>query len=125
MTANKPVTAPSFGDDRQGKVLGSNHATVDAHVITREEYEEIPELTGDVEEADVFVGDTLIRRGRPPKADRKKLVSLRLSPEVLEHFRAAGPGWQTRIDNILRAVVSTERDQAERDASSDASGTTR
>jgi uncharacterized protein (DUF4415 family) len=114
MTANKPVTAPSFGDDRQGEVPGSDLAKVDAHVITREEYEEIPELTEDVEEADLFVGDTLIRRGRPPKADRKQLVSLRLSPEVLEHFRAAGPGWQTRIDNILRAVVSTERDKAER-----------
>jgi uncharacterized protein (DUF4415 family) len=31
----------------------------------------------------------------------KKLVSLRLSPEVINHFRSTGPGWQTRIDSAL------------------------
>lgn len=45
----------------------------------------------------------------PQKAPTKKLVSLRLSPEVLEHYRATGPGWQTRIDEALRRVVSRSR----------------
>jgi uncharacterized protein (DUF4415 family) len=41
-------------------------------------------------------------RGRgPQKAPTKKLVSLRLSTEVVEHFKAGGPGWQTRIDSTL------------------------
>jgi uncharacterized protein (DUF4415 family) len=47
-----------------------------------------------------------IRRGRGPnKAPTKKLVSLRLSPDVLEHFRSKGPGWQTRIDQALRKAA--------------------
>jgi uncharacterized protein (DUF4415 family) len=47
-----------------------------------------------------------IRKGRGPnKAPTKKLVSLRLSPEVLEHFKATGDGWQSRIDETLRKVV--------------------
>ena len=33
------------------------------------------------------------------------MVSLRLSAEVLEHFRATGPGWQTRIDEMLQREV--------------------
>jgi uncharacterized protein (DUF4415 family) len=32
-------------------------------------------------------------------------VSLRLSPEVIEHFKATGDGWQSRIDETLRKVV--------------------
>ena len=42
----------------------------------------------------------------PQKAATKKLVSLRLSPEVLMHYKATGPGWQTRIDQALKRVVS-------------------
>jgi uncharacterized protein (DUF4415 family) len=45
----------------------------------------------------------VVRRGKrgSQKAPTKKLVSLRLSPEVVEHFKATGPGWQTRIDGAL------------------------
>jgi uncharacterized protein (DUF4415 family) len=52
----------------------------------------------------------LVRRpGRPPKpvAERKEAVSIRLSPDVLAHFRAQGPGWQTRIDDLLRSHIAT------------------
>jgi uncharacterized protein (DUF4415 family) len=30
------------------------------------------------------------------------LVSLRLDKEILERFRASGPGWQSRINEALR-----------------------
>jgi len=47
-----------------------------------------------------------IRKGRGPnKAPTKKLVSLRLSPEVVEHFKSTGKGWQSRIDETLRKAV--------------------
>lgn len=32
-------------------------------------------------------------------------VSIRLSPEVVEHFRSTGPGWQKRIDEILKKAA--------------------
>jgi uncharacterized protein (DUF4415 family) len=50
----------------------------------------------------------LIRRGRPVKAagEKKEAVSIRLSPDVLAHFRATGDGWQTRIDEALRKIVA-------------------
>lgn len=37
------------------------------------------------------------------KAPTKRQVTLRLSPDVLDAFRATGKGWQTRIDAALRA----------------------
>jgi uncharacterized protein (DUF4415 family) len=46
-----------------------------------------------------------IRRGRGPnKAPTKKLVSLRLSGQVIEKYKADGPGWQSRIDQDLRRI---------------------
>jgi uncharacterized protein (DUF4415 family) len=46
-----------------------------------------------------------IRKGRGPnKAPTKKLVSLRLSGEVIEKYKAGGAGWQSRIDADLRRI---------------------
>lgn len=54
-------------------------------------------------QADLIRSGKVVRRGKrgPQKAPTKKLVSLRLSPEVIEHFKATGSGWQTRIDSTL------------------------
>ncbi|WP_435171672.1 BrnA antitoxin family protein [Falsirhodobacter sp. 1013] len=41
----------------------------------------------------------------PQKAPPKVPVSIRLSADVVEHFKAGGPGWQSRIDEALRKVV--------------------
>lgn len=41
-------------------------------------------------------------RGRPKKTEPKQQVTLRLDTDVIEHFRALGPGWQTRINAALR-----------------------
>ena len=48
---------------------------------------------------------TLTKPGRPKSAAPKKSVHLRLSPDVLAHFRAMGKGWQTRIDEALRKTA--------------------
>jgi len=45
----------------------------------------------------------------PQKTPTKTLVSLRLSPEVLAHYKSTGPGWQTRIDQTLKRAVSRDR----------------
>jgi uncharacterized protein (DUF4415 family) len=41
----------------------------------------------------------------PQKARTKVAVSIRLSPEVISHFKAKGPGWQSRIDDALRKIA--------------------
>jgi uncharacterized protein (DUF4415 family) len=44
------------------------------------------------------------RRGErgPQKAPTKKQVTLRLDKDVVERFRATGPGWQVRMNEALR-----------------------
>ena len=44
-------------------------------------------------------------RGRPAKAAPKVRVAVRLDPDVVAHFRATGPGWQTRINDALARMV--------------------
>lgn len=39
------------------------------------------------------------------KAPTKVPISIRLSPEVLAHYKATGPGWQTRIDEDLKKAA--------------------
>jgi uncharacterized protein (DUF4415 family) len=46
----------------------------------------------------------LPKRG-PQNAPTKIPVSIRLSPEVVKHFKAKGPGWQSRIDAALRKIA--------------------
>lgn len=45
-------------------------------------------------------------RGRPKSASKKRLLSVRYSPEVIEFFKATGEGWQARMDGVLREYVA-------------------
>lgn len=41
----------------------------------------------------------------PQQAAKKIPVSIRLSDDVVAYFRSGGPGWQTRIDETLKAAI--------------------
>jgi uncharacterized protein (DUF4415 family) len=82
---------------------GSDLSKVDAHAITQAEYDEVPELQDEFfERADHHEAGRLVRRGRPKSEHPKVAISIRLSEDVLNRFKAAGPGWQSRIETALR-----------------------
>ena len=87
MTARKRVSRRSSGSDL---------ARVDAHVIRRHEYKELPELTDDMLER-----GKVNRGGRPRSANPRRLISIRLPEKVIQRWRATGPGWQTRMAERL------------------------
>ncbi|GLQ09492.1 hypothetical protein GCM10007913_14240 [Devosia yakushimensis] len=43
-------------------------------------------------------------RGRPKVASPRQQISLRLDPDVIEKFKATGKGWQSRINDVLKAA---------------------
>ena len=45
-----------------------------------------------------------------PEQTRKKLISLRVDPEVLEFFKAQGPGYQTRMNAVLTAYMQVKKE---------------
>ncbi len=45
------------------------------------------------------------KRGRPKSDKPKTAISLRLDQDVVAHFKAEGPGWQSRINETLRQAI--------------------
>jgi len=86
--------------------IKSNLKEVDKHVITPEEYEELPELTDEMfARATYSVGGVeqpAPRRRGPQKAPKKIAISLRLPSEVVEYFKSKGAGWQLKMSGILQ-----------------------
>ena len=65
--------------------------------------DDAPELTDAFfTQADEYVGERLIRRGRPRTDTRKLQLTVRYDAEIVEAFRATGPGWQSRMNAALK-----------------------
>jgi uncharacterized protein (DUF4415 family) len=70
--------------------------------------DDAPELTDAFfERADEYNGERVIKRGRPKAEAVRERITIRLAPEVLEQFRASGPGWQTRMNAALADWLKT------------------
>ena len=79
--------------------LASDLKQVDSHVIAANEYEDLPELSDDM-----LSRAKLNKGGRPLSTNPRKSISLRLPSEVIERWRASGPGWQTRMVERLTDI---------------------
>ena len=78
------------------RTLKSDLTKVDAHLIRPHEYKELPELT------DRMLSRAVVNKGgRPRSANPRKLISIRLPVDVIERWRATGPGWQSRMAERL------------------------
>ncbi len=72
--------------------------------------DDAPQITDKwIAEANLYHGKKLVRRGRPAGSGQKTQTTVRISKDVLEFFRATGPGWQTRLDNALKRYVASQR----------------
>ena len=89
------------------RTLGSDLKRVDAHVVKPHEYKELPELT-----EDMLARATLRKGGRPKSENPRQMISLRLPPDVIERWKATGPGWQTRMAEKLAKGPSTRTKHA-------------
>lgn len=47
--------------------------------------------------------------GRPKLENPKRSIALRLDADVLDAFKASGPGWQTRMNDVLREWVAKRK----------------
>jgi uncharacterized protein (DUF4415 family) len=70
--------------------------------LTSNVSEATPEITAEwVKGADLYRGEVLVRRGRPRLKNARKLLSLRVPPDIIDRWKASGPGWQTRMAEVL------------------------
>lgn len=71
---------------------------VDALQDQKIDFSDAPELTPEM------FARAVVRRGLKPVA-RKRQLTLRIDSDVLEWYRRQGPGYQTRINALLRAYM--------------------
>ena len=87
MNANKPASV---------RTLKSDLKRVDAHKVKLSEYKDLPQLT------DAMLKDGTVKRaGRPVATNPRRQVTIRLPESVLEGWKASGPGWQTRMAELI------------------------
>ncbi|MDR2014412.1 MAG: BrnA antitoxin family protein [Azoarcus sp.] len=76
-------------EEKDARIHAAAMADPDASVLTDEEWERVLPK---------------VRIGRPPSNTPLKVpVTMRLDADVADYFKASGRGWQTRINEILRA----------------------
>ncbi|WP_349934799.1 BrnA antitoxin family protein [Acetobacter sp. A11-2] len=74
-----------------------------------------PELTAEdffnAKPASVAVPELAAQRRvrGPQKAPTKRLVSIRLDPDLIDRLKQDGPGWQRRVNDMLRQAVGMTR----------------
>ena len=83
MNANKSASAPTLKSDLK---------RVDAYTPKAGDYADLPELT-----------DAMLERGVVKRAGRP--VAIRLPESVLAAWKATGPGWQTRMADLIGKQV--------------------
>lgn len=91
-----PIAMPTVAEDRA--ITAAAKADPDAQPLTSKQLKAMVPMRS--------------VRGRPPLANKKQLVSIRYSPEVLEYFKGTGEGWQSRIDGVLQAYVAKQARRA-------------
>jgi uncharacterized protein (DUF4415 family) len=84
------ITMPSLAEN--AKIVSAAKADPNAQPMTKAQLESLEPLRA--------------VRGRPKLENKKLLLSVRYSAEVVEYFRATGEGWQARMDSVLRQYVN-------------------
>jgi|WetSurMetagenome_2_1015567.scaffolds.fasta_scaffold764556_1 uncharacterized protein (DUF4415 family) len=92
MPTLKPGTI-ALTDEEDAAITAAALSDPDARPLTDAEWE--------------AVKPRLRRGGRPVAATRKISTTIRFDADVLEAIKATGPGWQTRINDLVRDYVRT------------------
>ena len=81
------------------RTLKSDLGRVDAHAIRPHEYKELPDVSSEA------LSRAVVKKGgRPRSTNPRKLITIRLPEDVIERWKATGPGWQTRMAERLTKV---------------------
>lgn len=99
MSNAKRPPLPDISDAEEAEIQRMIAEDPDDHEMTDEQFAN--RLTPEQALPPGFLAAVRARRG-PGRKPAKQTVTLRLDPDVLEAFKADGPGWQSRVNAVLR-----------------------
>ena len=93
------INMPSAAEDR--KIIAAAKFDPDAKPLTKTQLAKMVPLRS-------VIG----LRGRPKLENKKVLLSVRYSPQVVEYFKSTGDGWQSQMDRVLTEYVALHASRA-------------
>lgn len=76
--------------------------------LTAEELEALPD--GEIDYSDIpELGDAFWAKAKVVVPTEKTRITIRVDRDVIDYFRGGGPGYQTRINAVLRSFVDAHR----------------
>ena len=102
----KPLT-----DEEEARIQAQIAADPDNYESTDEDLAQAKPMAEALPELHAALMAEIAKRkaGRPKAAVTKQTIAIRLDPDVLEAFKATGPGWQTRMNEALREWIERQR----------------
>ena len=102
----KPLT-----DEEEARIQAQIAADPDNYESTDEELAQAKPMAEALPELHAALMAEIAKRkaGRPKAAVTKQTIAIRLDPDVLEAFKATGPGWQTRMNEAVREWIERQR----------------
>ncbi len=90
VSSKRTIRMPSVKDN--AKIVAAAKADPDAKPMTKAQLDALVPIRA--------------VRGRPKSENKKQLLSVRYSVEVVDYFRSTGVGWQSLMDSVLRQYVN-------------------
>lgn len=90
VSSKRTIRMPSVKDN--AKIVAAAKADPDAKPMTKAQLDALVPIRA--------------VRGRPKSENKKQLLSVRYSVEVVNYFRSTGVGWQSLMDSVLRQYVN-------------------
>ncbi|GJD34209.1 BrnA antitoxin family protein [Methylobacterium aerolatum] len=105
-TTRPARTVPMLTDDEEAALQAAIADDPDAREATDAE---LAQMRPAREALPPALYAALTKRGRPKAEAKAVQVTLRVPPDVLDAFKASGPGWQTRMNEALAKAAKKLR----------------
>lgn len=98
----------SFNGNKNEKEYTNNNVSYEeSPILTIDDIDNLEEI-GKGPSEEPFFNKIKRGRGRPKSDTVKELVTLRLSPNVIDFFKSTGPKWRTKINEELEKIILTD-----------------
>lgn len=99
---NKFKHLVDISDEEDAAITAAALADPDNPPLTDEELANMKPFREVFPDLAASIDREIARRGRPPLAETKQPVTIRLDQDVIDKFKATGKGWQGRMNDVLK-----------------------